>query len=285
MSYSCFLRPHQDLYSICIKQLLPIASERVQSVDIDYWDLDDFLGLAFHILLSETDPKLQFQVAQLIPLFGAKAVPTLMVIEQQPTLDVELRSLANWSISQIGPKQQVTGMIDVLRAYEDKSLDSLVAQKLWKIRSVATDVLATLLTDPDNQGIALRLLTQFQQFEHHQVARLEALYRQSPDLDHSAPKNTILQRVETLLSAAVKAESLDPRQAVTLYTEVLQLCPDQAQAYGDRGLLRATLGDPQGAMADLQSAADLFRQQGKTANVEIAVGYCKAIARRLSHLD
>lgn len=284
MSDSCFLEPHQDLYRVCVKQLLPIASERVQSVDVDWWDIESFLGLAFHILLSETDPKLRSQVAQVMPRFGARAVPTLVFIEQQQVLDASLRTLANLTFSQIEPKQQVMGLIDMLKACEDKSLDCLVAQKLWEIGAVATEAVADLLADPDDQEIALRLLAQFQQFHHQQVANLEALFEHSPDLDPPAPNGANRQRANTLLKSAMQAESSAPRQAVALYTEALQLCPDQAQAYGSRGLLRAILGDPEGAMADFQAAAELFQQQGKMANAEIALGYCKAMARQVPHI-
>ncbi|KAI9129084.1 tetratricopeptide repeat protein [Acaryochloris sp. CCMEE 5410] len=285
MSDSCFLEPHQDLYSICLQQLLPIASERVQSVDLDWWNIESFLGLAFHILLSETDSKLRSQVAQIIPLFGAKAVPNLVFIEQEHVLDADLKSLVNLTFSKIEPQQQVMGLIDMLKACEDQSLDYLIAQKLWEIGAVATEAVATLLADPDEQELALRLLAQFQQFHHQQVANLEALFEHSPNFDPPGSYGAIKQKAETLLKAAMQAESAAPRQAVALYTEALQLCSDHAQAYGSRGLLRAILGDPQGAMADFQAAAELFREQGKTANAEIALGYCKAMARQLPHLD
>ncbi|MGC8451482.1 MAG: tetratricopeptide repeat protein [Cylindrospermopsis raciborskii] len=47
------------------------------------------------------------------------------------------------------------------------------------------------------------------------------------------------------------------------YTQALKLDPNYALAYNNRGLVRRDLGDNQGAIADLQKAADLFQTQGR----------------------
>ncbi|NJR54657.1 MAG: hypothetical protein HC768_08670 [Acaryochloris sp. CRU_2_0] len=40
-------RHPNDLYYQCFEQLLPIAREQIQSVDLDWWDLDSFWGWLF----------------------------------------------------------------------------------------------------------------------------------------------------------------------------------------------------------------------------------------------
>jgi Flp pilus assembly protein TadD len=41
----------------------------------------------------------------------------------------------------------------------------------------------------------------------------------------------------------------------------MQLQPDLAQAYASRGIARSNLGDEEGAIADLQTAARLFQNK------------------------
>ncbi|MER3493461.1 MAG: hypothetical protein C4323_14700, partial [Mastigocladus sp. ERB_26_2] len=52
--------------------------------------------------------------------------------------------------------------------------------------------------------------------------------------------------------------------AIADYTSALKINPNYADAYYNRGIARYNLGDNQGAIADLQKAAELFRQQGNT---------------------
>ncbi len=49
---------------------------------------------------------------------------------------------------------------------------------------------------------------------------------------------------------------------MTDFDTAIQLAPDLAEAYGNRGLLRYQLGNSQMAIADLQRAADLFQSGG-----------------------
>ncbi|UJB72843.1 hypothetical protein HRE53_29210 (plasmid) [Acaryochloris sp. 'Moss Beach'] len=281
---SCLLRQHKDLYEQCLEQLLPIASERVQAVERDWWDLDSFLGLAFHMLLSEADPQLRTQVVQLLPKFGAEAVPTLLMIVEQQTLDDELRTLADSTLSKINTDELVIGLIDTLNATEDDIFDAPVAKRLAEMGTVATDAIASLFADPEWQGLALRIMTQFQQMQHQQLANLEEVFENSPALKHPDPENNIGQTAESLLKAAAKAETFSYRQAIALYTEAIQIYPDDARAYGGRGLLRSNLGDKQGAIVDFSHAAQLFQKQGKTANFEIALGYLNSMASRVPNL-
>ncbi|WP_082801150.1 tetratricopeptide repeat protein [Cylindrospermopsis raciborskii] len=53
------------------------------------------------------------------------------------------------------------------------------------------------------------------------------------------------------------------RGAIDDYTQAIKLNPNDALAYYNRGIARSNLGDNQGAIADLQKAADLFQTQGR----------------------
>ncbi len=44
----------------------------------------------------------------------------------------------------------------------------------------------------------------------------------------------------------------------------MNINPNLADAYGNRGLAQYALGDKHSAVADLQQAASLFQQQGNT---------------------
>ncbi|MBP5975272.1 tetratricopeptide repeat protein [Brasilonema sp. CT11] len=60
----------------------------------------------------------------------------------------------------------------------------------------------------------------------------------------------------------------DKQAAIADYNQALRINPNLAKAYGNRGNVRANLGDKQGGIADLQKAADLFGQQGNTADYQ-----------------
>ena len=52
------------------------------------------------------------------------------------------------------------------------------------------------------------------------------------------------------------------------YTQALTFDPQYANAYYNRGGVRATEGDKAGAVADFRKAANLYQQQGKTADYQ-----------------
>ncbi|MBE9077232.1 hypothetical protein IQ241_07980 [Romeria aff. gracilis LEGE 07310] len=93
--------------------------------------------------------------------------------------------------------------------------------------------------------------------------------------------NTSVLTVDALIrTAAVAAENTDYITAVEKYSLVLEQVPDHARAYGDRGLVKANMGDRQGAIADLRRAATLFLDQGLTANYEMVMKYLDGLEHR-----
>jgi tetratricopeptide (TPR) repeat protein len=56
--------------------------------------------------------------------------------------------------------------------------------------------------------------------------------------------------------------------ALSDYNKALELNPNLAQAYANRGLLYAQLKQTQKAKTDLQKAAELFKEQGNMAAYE-----------------
>ncbi|NJN38655.1 MAG: hypothetical protein HC790_07955 [Acaryochloridaceae cyanobacterium CSU_3_4] len=274
-------RHPNDLYYQCFEQLLPIAREQIQSVDLDWWDLDSFLGLAFHLLLTKTDPQLRAQVAQLLPKFGAKAVSPLVVIGQHQQVDPELRVLATHTLNQIEIGELVTGLMKMLKASEDDGFDQQIIQLLAGIGSAAQIALEALEADREWQALASRILLSLRRSQPSRITRRETALAHSCNLSPSLQEPNATAQVKTLnallQAAAAKAETQAYRQAIDIYTQVIYLCPENACAYGDRGLLRSNLGDQQGAITDISCAAHLFYQQGRTANFEIALGYLNAM--------
>ncbi|WP_298912142.1 tetratricopeptide repeat protein [uncultured Nostoc sp.] len=65
-----------------------------------------------------------------------------------------------------------------------------------------------------------------------------------------------------------KQKKGDLQGAIAAYTEAIRLNPNFAQAYTNRGVVRADLGDNKGAITDLQQAADIFKQQGKIEDAQ-----------------
>ncbi|MEO0373674.1 MAG: hypothetical protein AAF329_03400 [Cyanobacteria bacterium P01_A01_bin.17] len=303
---SASLTPEQNnaLYYQCFEKLLPVAGHHIKAVALDWWDLDRFLGVAFYTLLAETDQRIRMQVAHLLPHFGAKAVPPLIVLLRQQNLDAESIELINYSLTHLHSSDLITGLIDVLKASEDDSFEESVCQRLAKAGEPAIAAVEALSTDPEWRTLALKLLPKIQKFQV--IGHLRKSFRSSatpstpaelsneeskasvgaqvsckndPGLNSQNRAARTIDKKSTALMqrAAAKAETHAYVQAINVYTEALDLCPDNARAYGARGLLRSNVGDQQGAIADIQYAAQLFRQQGKTANFEIALGYLRKI--------
>lgn len=60
----------------------------------------------------------------------------------------------------------------------------------------------------------------------------------------------------------------DASKAIANYTKAIDLNTELAEAYGNRGMLKAQTGDKQGGIVDLKQAADLFRKQGHQENYQ-----------------
>lgn len=80
--------------------------------------------------------------------------------------------------------------------------------------------------------------------------------------------------------AGASAEEGDYVKAVQNYNQAISLDPSFARAYGNRGLVRANLGDQWGAIQDYQQAAKLFLAQGSTANYEMVLNYLEKIQQQ-----
>ena len=60
-------------------------------------------------------------------------------------------------------------------------------------------------------------------------------------------------------------------EAIESFDQVLQLNPEDADAYGHRCVARHRLGDHQGAIADCHQAAMLYLEQGKPEKHQYAL--------------
>jgi Flp pilus assembly protein TadD len=93
-----------------------------------------------------------------------------------------------------------------------------------------------------------------------------------------------MNTVDTAVSAEdffkqgeVKAETGNYIEAMQDYNQALLLNPNDAKAYGNRGLARLQLGDQRGALEDFQTSARLFLNQGSLANYQVALGYVQKL--------
>jgi tetratricopeptide (TPR) repeat protein len=67
-----------------------------------------------------------------------------------------------------------------------------------------------------------------------------------------------------------KADLGDKKGAIDDYTQAITINPQYAQAYYNRGNAKSALGDKAGAIKDLETAKQLFQQQGNTQNAQKA---------------
>jgi tetratricopeptide (TPR) repeat protein len=74
-----------------------------------------------------------------------------------------------------------------------------------------------------------------------------------------------------------KLDNGDYQAAIEDYNRVIELNPNLALAYYNRGLVRTKLSDRQGAIADFQRAADLYQQQGQTQQHQDAIDHIQQL--------
>ncbi|NET30833.1 MAG: tetratricopeptide repeat protein [Cyanothece sp. SIO1E1] len=101
-----------------------------------------------------------------------------------------------------------------------------------------------------------------------------------PDAQPPHPPNTavFVPDIAAFLQQAVeKAKQKDYRGAMEDLDWVLQLDPQDAQAYASRGQVSAELGDWQGAIEDYQQAANLFINQANPAMAQQMVDTIKRL--------
>ncbi|PPJ62530.1 tetratricopeptide repeat protein [Cuspidothrix issatschenkoi] len=56
----------------------------------------------------------------------------------------------------------------------------------------------------------------------------------------------------------------DQAGAIADYTQAITIDPQDAESYSNRGVAKSDLGDKTGAIKDLETAKQLFQQQGNT---------------------
>jgi|GEM_PF-3359456 len=233
--------PVDPLFIECIETLVPLAGERIQVANLDWWDVDRFLGLAFHIFLTERELSTRQQVAQILPKFGAKAVPTLFIICQHQNSSSILRELANRSLEQMDRTVLAIGLIGVLQSSEDDQFDLAISQMLVKIAPEAITALTDLIASDEWRTLALQAL------HNMQLPQTRALLNQlvcSPDpdirkstidiLNTSKPQH-VLSRLESAFS---KSSAVHLTTDQIIKTPILNQSTHPKEAPNIEGLMR-----------------------------------------------
>lgn len=138
--------------------------------------------------------------------------------------------------------------------------------------------------------------------ERQSLTTLDTTIQQNPrDLDAYLQRGRLNAKLDrTLLALADFTEiiRLDPNNAIAYndratlklnlkdywgayrdYSQVVRILPEKAIVYNNRAAARHQLGDCKGAIADLRIAAELFRQQGDSANYQLTLANLKNFQR------
>jgi len=75
----------------------------------------------------------------------------------------------------------------------------------------------------------------------------------------------------------VRNELGDKQGAIDDYTQAIKFNPNYAQAYNNRGNVRNKLGDKQGAIKDFQTAANIYKKEGKGTDYQRAMEQIRKI--------
>jgi tetratricopeptide (TPR) repeat protein len=109
------------------------------------------------------------------------------------------------------------------------------------------------------------------------VVRFELGGKQGTILDYDFQTRTLCDRaveidpqdaLDYYNRGVAKFESGDKKGAILDFNRAITIDPQDAESYTNRGAVKLALGDKQGAIADLTKGAELFRQQGKMADYQ-----------------
>ncbi|WP_157750079.1 tetratricopeptide repeat protein, partial [Dolichospermum compactum] len=75
----------------------------------------------------------------------------------------------------------------------------------------------------------------------------------------------------------IRSELGDKQGAIDDYTQAIKINPNYVDAYYDRGLIRYQLGDKQRAIKDFQTAANIYKKEGKETDYQDTMEIIKEI--------
>jgi tetratricopeptide (TPR) repeat protein len=67
--------------------------------------------------------------------------------------------------------------------------------------------------------------------------------------------------------------------AIADYNKSIEINPNLAQAYNNRGIARSALGDKEGAIEDFQKAVNLYKEQGNQKLSQDSLNRLKKLRR------
>jgi tetratricopeptide (TPR) repeat protein len=115
------------------------------------------------------------------------------------------------------------------------------------------------------------------------ISLLERSYRQVGPITYALNPGYVLAYYNR---GNLKDDLNDPQGALADYNQEIALKPDFAEAYNNRGILKknelngspgSRLRQREGAIADLRQAAKLFREQGKTQYLQMAIEQLRSL--------
>jgi hypothetical protein len=153
------LQAQPSLQSQDLQLLCTLVSPSGFTAELEDWTLEQFLGLALHLLITTESEATHRVLATLLPKFGGQAVRPLVRIAQSSQVPEDLRSLGLSILGSFTPGALATGLVSVLDTEDPRTLQPAVLQVVMMLGEPVTQALKSLLPELTWQRLMLHRLS------------------------------------------------------------------------------------------------------------------------------
>lgn len=154
-------------FSQCLQHLRGSASPSAtaaSAVETGEPALAAWVDLSIQALIAG-DFQIRWDIAKVFPRFGTAAIAPLIELLQDEELDLDVRWFAARILAEFDHPDSIRALVDLLQTNEDEDLKAMAAEALAQMGSSSISVLASLLTQPQTQLLAVQALARIRRSE------------------------------------------------------------------------------------------------------------------------